>query len=767
MRWSELVRRLSVPVVTAETHARFMGASKAEQGKIKDVGGFVGGFLVNGKRGKGSVLNRQLVALDIDYSHADFWQDFTMLFDCAAVVHSTHKSSPANLRHRLIIPLDRDVLPEEYQAIAHKVAGLLGVGLFDQSTFDVNRLMFWPSVSSDAEYYFEFQDGPFLEADRVLDMYNDWRDISEWPSLNADMDKVKAVIAKQEDPEAKKGVVGAFCRAYTIHAAIDAFLSEEYVPVGENRYTYTKGTTAGGLITYEDKFAFSHHGTDPAGGRLCNAFDLVRIHRFGDLDSGKEKNESDRKSFKAMEEFVLKDTRTKKQIADERFAELKFDFSEPLEVDEAYDDSWATQLDINIRGEYENSANNLNLIMQNDKYLKDAFRFNTFDNRRYIFKSLPWRKIANPELFRDVDYSGLRNYIECVYGIVSNQKVDDALALEFEKKRYHPIRDYLNSLVWDGVARVDFLLTDYLGVEDTPYTRAAIRKMLAGAVARVFRPGVKLDLALILVGAQGTYKSTFVKKLGRDWFSDTFTTVQGKESFEQLQGVWLMEMGELSGLKKAEVETIKQYISKCEDNFRPAYGRTVETYKRQCVFFGTTNDRNFLRDPTGNRRFLPVDVCLGNAVKSVVDDMTDSEVDQIWAEAYAVYKAGEPLYLSGDEEDMAREEQAKHMDTDERTGVVEKYLSRLFPDRWPGMDLYERLRWLDDPLVPDGTVAKECTCVAEIWCECFGKNKSEMSRYNTREINDILKVLPGWEPAGTKVFPIYGRQRCYRRTGNG
>lgn len=767
MRWSEFVERLSIPVVTAETYARFMGASKAEQGSIKDVGGFVGGFLVNGKRGKNSVLNRQLVTLDIDYSHAGFWQDFTILFDCAAVLHSTHKSNPASPRHRLIIPLNRDVLPEEYQAIAHKVAGLLGIEMFDQSTFDVNRLMFWPSVSSDAEYYFQFQDGDFLDADDILSMYADWHDISEWPSFSADIEKVKSTIAKQEDPDEKKGIVGAFCRAYTIQEVIETFLSDVYVRVGDNRYTYMHGTTAGGLITYEDKFAYSHHGTDPAGSRLCNAFDLVRIHKFGSLDSGKEKRETDKKSYKAMEEFVLKDTKTKKQIADERFAEVKLDFSEPVEDDGEYDDSWVTQLDINVRGEYENSANNLNLILQNDKFLRNAFKFNTFDNRRYIAKSLPWRRDAADSLLRDVDYSGLRNYIECVYGIVSSQKVDDAVALEFEKKSFHPIRDYLKSLKWDGVQRVDWLLVDYFGVEDTPYTRASIRKMLCGAVARVFEPGIKFDLVLILVGAQGTYKSTFVKKLGRNWFSDTFVTVQGKESFEQLQGAWLIEIGELSGLKKAEIETIKHYITKCEDSFRPAYGRVVETYKRQCVFFGTTNDMNFLRDPTGNRRFLPVDTHAESAVKSVTDDLTDTEIDQIWAEAYALYKAGERLYLSDDETELARAEQAKHVDTDERAGVIEKYLTRLYPEDWPKMDTYERARWLDDPLAQNGTVKKKYTCVAEIWCECLGKNKAEMSRYNTRDINDILKTMRGWEPSGTRMFPIYGRQRCYVNTENG
>ena len=763
--WSALVQKLSEPVVTAEIYKQFMHATKDEQSKIKDVGGFVGGFLTNGRRDKSNVLYRQLITLDIDFSHENFWWDFTMLFDCAAVIHSTHKSCAEKPRHRLIIPLDREVSQEEYQAIARKVAGDLNIDLFDQSTFDVNRLMFWPSISSDVEYYFEYQDGPFLEADYILGLYNDWHDTSEWPTATDSSDIIKQAIKKQEDPENKKGIVGLFCRTYTIQEAIATFLSDVYEPAGEDRYTYINGSTAAGLIVYDDKFAYSHHGTDPAGGRLCNAFDLVRIHKYGHLDTGKEKNEQDKKSFKAMEEFATKDSRTKKHIAKEKLAEAKFEFAEEVELtEEEQDNSWTSELTVNTKGEYENSANNLNIIFQFDPFLKNAFKLNTFDNKRYVTKTLPWRKIDDVEPLRDVDYSGVRNYIECIYGIVSSQKVDDALALEIEKKKFHPIIEYIKSLQWDGVPRVNTLLIDYFGAEDNAYTRAAIRKILCAAVTRVFHPGTKFDTALILVGPQATYKSTFVKKLGKNWFSDTFTTVQGKESFEQIQGAWLVEIAELSGLKKAEVETIKHYISKCEDSFRPAYGRTIETYKRQCVFFGTTNSKDFLRDPTGNRRFLPIDVRPEYATKNVAQELTEEEVDQVWAEAYEIYKQGESLYMTGEEDIIAKIEQHKHSEQDERKGIIEEYLNAKYPDNWTSMDLYDRRRWLEDPLSQAGTIQKNFVCVAEIWCECLGKEKNDMSRYNTRDINDILRSLPEWEAStSTKNFSIYGKQKYYKR----
>lgn len=764
--WSSLLDTLATPVVTKETHKQFMSASKAEQSRIKDVGGFVGGYLVGGKRDKQSVKYRQLLTLDLDFSHANLFWDFTVLYDCAAAIHSTHKSSPTNLRHRLIIPLDRPVTTEEYQAIARRVASDVGIDYFDQSTFDVNRLMFWPSISSDSEYYFQYADAPFLCADDVLSTYEDWRDTTQWPVGGTFEQVIASEAKKQEDPLTKKGLIGLFCRTFTIEEAIDRFLSSVYAQAGEGRYTYMEGTTAAGLVIYEDKFAYSHHGTDPCGGQLCNAFDLVRIHKFGNLDKDKDSNKA---SMKAMEAFVLDIDEVKKQIATERKEEAKLDFADGyvIEEEDGSGDEWLSEMKTNSKGDYEASSNNLNLILQNDKCLKGAFKLNTFDNKRYVVKSLPWRTISEADTFRDVDYAGVRNYIECVYGIASSQKVDDALSLEFERKKYHPIKDYLNSLVWDGIPRVDTLLIDFFGAKDDIYSRASIRKMLCAAVARIYRPGTKFDSILILVGEQGTYKSTFVRKLGKSWFSDTFTTVQGKEAYEQIQGAWVVEIAELSGLRKAEIETIKHYISKCEDSFRPAYGRVVETYKRQCVFFGTTNSRDFLRDPTGNRRFMPVDVDLDSATKSVADDLTDEEIDQIWAEACELYRNGEALYLSAEEENIARHEQKRHAEVDERRGVIEDYLDAEYPSDWDERDLNDRRNWLDDPLSSKakGVNTKEYVCIPEIWCECLGKEKKDMSRYNTREINEIMRSLDGWEfVASARNFPIYGKQRYYRRT---
>ena len=355
------------------------------------------------------------------------------------------------------------------------------------------------------------------------------------------------------------------------------------------------------------------------------------------------------------------------------------------------------------------------------------------------------------------------NYIESIYGIVGQAKIRDALILESERMSYHPIRDYLSGLVWDGKERLDTLLIDYFGAQDSVYHREAGAITMTAAVARVFEPGIKFDLVLVLVGDQGTGKSTFVNKFGRGWSSDTFMTVAGKEAFEQLQGSWLIEMAELSGIRKSDVEATKHFISKQEDKFRKAYGEVQETYKRQCVFIGTTNEDSFLRDATGNRRFMPIDIDASAATKSIFD-ITNKSIDQIWAEAVERYSPGMKLILSEDATKIAKIEQSSHSSTDEKSGIIEKYLDMLLPKVWDTLDLEDRRLFLDDPLSTEGTIRRDHVCVAEIWCECLGREKKDMDRYKTREIHDMMRLMDNWERSkSTKTFPLYGKQKFYAR----
>ena len=669
------------------------------------------------------------------------------------------------------MPLSREVSPEEYVAISRKLAEIIGIDLFDNTTFDVNRLMFWASVPKDVEYYFEYQDGEWIDADKILEMYIDWTDSSLWATSDAKMAEIYNTTKKQEDPELKKGIIGAFCRTYTIEDAIDKFLPDIYSATTDGRYTYSKGSTASGLITYEGKFAYSHHGTDPCSGKLVNVWDLVRLHKFGHLDFDAQEG-SKLKSNSAMEDFVREDKYTRKTIAVENLSEAKYDFAEEDLLDDAEDSEsieWMAELEVDARGNYLSSAVNLNMIFAKDSRLKTKFKLNLFDNKNYITATMPWRRINKPEPISNVDYSGIRNYIESIYGITGTLKIDDALNLEFYRNAFHPIRDYLKSLEWDGQSRIDMLLIELFGCEDNIYTREAIRKQLVASVARVYNPGVMYHMVLVLCGVeQGTGKSRFISWLGKGWASDSFMGWTGKESMEQLHGVWLMEIAELAGFKKADLESIKHYISKSDDQFRPAYGRTSETYLRQTVFWGTTNTKDFLRD-SKNRRFNPIDV---HDVK-LVDNPRMLEVyaddyfrDQIWAEAVQLYKNGEPLVLSPDAEIIAQKEQQMHSESDERTGLIDKYLNTLLPSDWEDKDLDERRMFLseDESIRAVGKIERQHVCIAEIWTECMGKNKTDLDRYKSREYNDIMKNLTDWEASkSTKTFKIYGVQKYYSR----
>lgn len=769
--WSAFLKKISETHYTNEKYSEYMGEKKTRQDEIKDVGGFVGGYVNNGRRKSENIIHRQLVTLDIDFASNDIWDDYTLLYSNAAALYSTHKHSAENPRFRLIMPLDRPVAPDEYIAIARRIAGSLDINSFDDTTYEPCRLMYWPSTSKNAEYVFEYLDGPWLCADEVLASYKNWRDASEWPVSDRAGEVIRREIKKQGDPLEKPGVVGAFCRTYDIHEAIELFLSDVYVPCDvENRYTYKDGSTAAGLVTYDDKYAYSHHGTDPASGKLCNAFDLVRLHLYGlkDEDAREDTPSNRLPSYTAMVDFASKDGKVKKRLGVERLQEVRSDFAEAYagEGEEAPDTDWLELMDVDGKGNYRSTIANIRTILENDPAVKNVFAKNNFEKREVALRNLPWRKIdRNTTYLSDVDDAGLRDYLETTYGITGMQKVKDALDLTVEKNAFHPVRDYLNKVSWDGEERLETLLIDYLGAEDTPYIRAVTRKTFVAAVARIFQPGIKFDYVLVLVGKQGIGKSTIIKKLGKSWYSDSFGTVQGKEAFEQIQGVWLVEMGELAGLKKAEMETIKHFISKQEDRYRVAYGRRIDNFPRQCIFFGTTNNKDFLHDPTGNRRFWPVDTMEGIPTKSVFTDLDDYEIDQLWSEAVCLYKAGETRYLDKELEEQAYLKQTEHSETDERTGLIQQYLDTLLPEDWDSMDLFRRRNFLSgDELSAKGTAQRSRVCIAELWCELFGKPLAEMSRYNTKDINSIMRNLKGWEES---KYPInvknYGRQRVYRR----
>lgn len=767
--YCDLVEKLKVTTRTRETFQEYKKMPKTSRDEIKDVGGFVGGALKQGRRKAENLANRSLITLDLDsvnISTEELWDNIVMLNDFEIVMYSTHTHQPSSPRLRLIIPLDRNVLPDEYQAISRKLADDIGIDMFDDTTYEPIRLMYWPSTSADGEFIFKRQEGPWLDPDSILDSYLDWRDSSFWPVSSRQGIRIQSEIKKQEDPLTKKGIIGAFCRSYTIDEAIETFLSDVYttskVP---GRYTYAEGSTEGGLVVYEDKFAYSHHGTDPISGMLCNAFDLVRIHKYRYLDenAGQDVPVNKMPSYLKMIDAASEDERVKEALGKEKMQELLDDYEF-----EDVDTGWLKKLDYDRKGILKNTIDNAVIILENDPRVAGKMIYNEFSNRAIITDKLPWTDHINRD-WNDDDDAGVRYFLEHKYGLSGAGKIADAVSVIFQRHRIHPVREYLNSLTWDGEERLETLLIDYLGAEDSHYTKAVTRTHLVAAVARIMRPGIKYDTMLVLTGPQGIGKSTLIHYLGKDWFSDSLSTVSGKEAYEQLQGVWLVEMGELTATKKAEIEATKLFLSKSEDVYRAAYGRRTNRYKRQCVFFGTSNDREFLRDKTGDRRSWPVDCWVQLPMKDIFTDLPE-DVDQIWAEAVALFKKGHMLILDDAAAKEALEKQKEHSEESPKTGMIIEYLDRLYPNNWEEMDLNERRAWLSgnddfDTIAEEAEMRKDRTCVMEIWCELFRGDLKHLTPLLSREINDILRGLDGWEKTNSSIRfgKIYGTQRGYKR----
>lgn len=756
--WEDFCKKVSATIRTTETVEEYRRFKKGSQDNIKDVGGFVGGHLREGRRKNGMVLSRSMLTLDMDYGKPDIWERLSTEFDHRCCVYSTHKHTPEYPRLRLIVPLSRDVSEEEYPAVARMVAKQVGIDLFDDTTYEACRLMYWPSTSMNGEFFYNEKGGTPLDPDTYLARYDDWCDASTWPVSSRQSEAVRRSIFEQADPLSKPGVVGAFCRAFTIEDAIAEFLSDVYEPTAMNgRFDYIPADSSAGVVVYDGKFAYSHHATDPVCGKLLNAFDLVRLHNFRDLDESCAADTPIGKlpSFKAMSDLALSCDRVKEVFAGERKA---------LAAEEFSDEDWQNSLELDKAGGIKNTLRNLTIILENDSFLKSLV-FNQLLDGMEIKGDIPWKHPS--KFWRDADDAQLVSYVDAHYGTFSQRYYDIAVTKVADDRSYHPIREFIVALPeWDGVPRTDTLLIDYLAAEDNEYVRAVTRKTLCAAMRRVLEPGCKFDSMLVLNGPQGVGKSTLISRLAGEWFSDSLnlSDTKDKTAAEKLQGYWILEIGELAGLKKAEVETLRSFLSRQNDIYRAAFGKRATPHLRQCVFFGTTNaESGYLRDTTGNRRFWPVKTPGGGTRHSW--QLTVEDVRQIWAEVLVYVRRGEKLYLDSDIERLAKAEQREAMESDEREGLVRDYLDTLLPTEWDVMDIYERRNFLNGSefggLEHKGTVKRTSVSNMEIWCECFGKERANLKRSDSNELTSIIARL-GWVrvPSKTRI-PLYGPQNIF------
>ena len=641
--FDELCARLEQTIRTTESAEEYPALPKTERDRIKDKGGFVGGQLRDNRRKRENVASRSMLTLDCDHADIGFITRFTAECQYTACLYTTHGHTPEAPRVRIIVPLTRDITPDEFVAISRYFADEWGIDQFDECSYRPHQLMYWPTTPANGEYINKRIDGAWLDPDAYLARHPNWKDCSLLPTSSRESAVRESSRKPQEDPLTKDGVIGAFCRTYSVEASIEAFLSDVYEPsLVDGRYDYIPADSSAGVVIYDDKFAYSHHATDPACGKLLNAFDLVRIHKFGDDD--------EKKSFHAMMDFASKDALVSDTLLQEKQATARGEFED-----------WTKALQRDRGGLLQNSLHNITLIMENDPNLKDVC-FNQLADGMEIKGDVPWQHPAR--FWRDADDAQLICYIDANYGTFSARNYQIAVTKVADDRSYHPIRTFFDHLPrWDGTARAETILIDYLGAQDNAYTRAVTRKALCAAVARVQYPGMKFDHILVLNGDQGIGKSSLIAKLGGEWYSDSLslTDMNDKTAAEKLQGYWILEIGELAGMKKADIDKVKAFISRQDDKYRASFGRRVTPHPRQCIFFGTTNSQNgYLRDITGNRRFWTVRTPGNGRWKAW--DLTREDIEQIWAEVLVLIDQGEKLYLDSNMECYSTAEQVFAME---------------------------------------------------------------------------------------------------------
>ncbi len=781
LSWRTVINMLSSRE-GVDTYEEYMRLSTDAQDDLKDIGGYVLGVFRESKRQSSKLLYRTGVAYDVDnISPADLeglMIDLSMS-GYAAYLHSTRKHTADAPRVRILLPLAEQVSADQYEPMARKLAEELGLlDIADPTTYEPSRLMFLPShCRGEVPLAVEYA-GSVVNPETYLDW--EWHDVGNWPRGANEAERLEARLGRamqrlQAKPNDKTGTIGAFCRAFTVPQVIDNLLADKYVPAGEGRYTYTGGSTTGGAVLYDgDMFLYSHHATDPAGGRLCNAFDLARIHLYGTEDNGTtEGTYQHQPSIKRMIELangMPEVIMEREKEWGQRRASYARDFAgmdSPSE--EAQAEEWLLALDRERKtGAIKATIGNVRMIMEHDRMLSRNIWTDVRRGRVIATSGLPWRRAGLTGPWTDVDKANLQAYLEAAYGIAHRENIKAGFTVVSAKDSRDPVKDYLDALPeWDGEERADTLFVRVLGAADTPYTRGVTRAALIGAVARVYDPGCKHDCMLTLVGPQNLGKSTSLFRLTRrrpEWFLDDLEDFEGKEYQEKIQGPWIVELAEMRAVRGQDQKRVKQVLSSVQDSFRKAYGEFTEDKPRRVAFFGTGNTRGYLSDRTGNRRHWPLDVGVCEHEKAW-DVMTDDYVDQLWAEVVTMYNQGSSWVLPASLHEALEQQHKEHMELghiDSLTGLIIEHLKRPVPTNWDTLSREAREMWWQAP--DADAVPRTVVCALDIWVELLGGSKGSLDPRKMGDINRVMERMEGWERA--EITGPYGRQEGFRLTAS-
>lgn len=692
--WGSFCTELSTPVKTGESRAKFDAMTKDEQDLLKAINGWIStAQCADNKRNLKNVLPRNLLSLDIDYCEIPTMEAIAAgtgpLSQFESFTHSSRRHTARKPRLRQFFPLKREVDADEYHALVRIISWIFDgkrepIIQVDRVSARPAQMMFKPTISKDGDWFCHRQEGRLLDPDEIFALWikkkGDPKDLSKLPLFDSET-SLRRSAAKSENPLAKPGIIGAFCRAYRIEDAMEKFIPDAYIPGdahSENpRFTYTGSTSSNGAIVYDDGlFLYSNHGHDPCCEQNVNAFDMVRLHKFGDLDEGfdvKETPVTQHPSYKAMTGFARADEGVRNELVQEQYA-IKNQFEDESDEEEPEEDligddsppskktkktkekrDWRVGLETDKQGRNTNSIDNYNLILQNDYRLKGAIRYNEFTgqiNLRRTIKSdiltIPDTVCldpANGDRMADADDSVVRGICDAPknkggYGILNHiGNLRDAVVISARKNPFHPVKEYLESLEWDGKNRIDDYLIRHLKAKDSLLNHEMSRLTLLASVARIYEPGHKFDFITILEGPQGIRKSTFILELyGHLWFGELNCKLNDdKEIMEQTPGYWGMEIPELDSMKKADAPVIKKFMRKTKYESRMAYGHNTSHMLIQFIVWGSTNETRYLRDDTGLRTFWSIR-CGFKKGEHIDTEAVRAERGQLFAEALVEYR---------------------------------------------------------------------------------------------------------------------------------
>lgn len=776
------------------TLREYQQLSKEEQGRIKDVGGFVGGELkADGRRTADNIKQRTLLTLDVDHATT---LPTKIAPHYALIVYSTHSHTPEAPRYRVVAPLSRPCNDIEYQAVAHRMAEGLGVDIVDMTSCEPSRLMYWAAAPKDADTFYYQQDGEPVDVDAMLATYKDYTNTAEWagaPRVGRPRTTQRGAAARMEDPRTKDNIVGSWCRTYDCIDVLEQMIPNLYKPAGINRYTHIGSSSWGGMCIYDNgTFCYSYHNSDPIGGQLLNSWDLYRLTHFAHLDdNAAATTRADRlPSYKAMAQHALEIPEVKKdflahrtELNTDEWDQVGFSFSETNTTEET--DDWLSELATDAKGNIANTLTNYALILKNDpNAIKGRVVYDEFRGEKRVIGDLPWERTDGTS-WTDADTACLALYIDRTYKLRSKDYLTmmlDAVTQGNDFRR-NVVQEFIEREQWDGTPRVDNLFVKYLGAEDNDYSRMITRKSLVACVARAYKPGIKYDQITVLVGSQGIGKSSILRKLagGGDLFMDSFTMdARSNKMQESVRGAWIIEIPELEGFYKQDMNVIKSFVSKQSDTYRPAYGREQIKVPRTCVFFATTNEGDFLRDSSGNRRFW---ILQCGEPQAPLSELTPSEVAQVWAEAKVIWDSGkEQLYLNKEEgEELAKRQRDYDMDND-LLGELQAFLEIRLPADWEEYSKLERRAYIQArksgaaytrtemsggnlvTVKVDGVCPRIEISAVEVLNEFFGEDNGR-ANIQTRKANNLLRKLDGWRESGERITLTggYGRQKVFSK----